>query len=236
MPRRAMSLPLHALLVTYFDLLARRPDLSVREHEVGVGGLLAEDDARQLPVDVAAFYRACDGIRFTWVFRDHLEDADKFSPGYRGGRLNMHPFGASGVRWWPRDEWAHGEYAQSLVLDQMVEEGLARLVFDEGETPAEARVVFDIANRPDLIPMGTFNNYLTTGARRGFVWYWQNSGYWEAEDLLGRLRALSLPAETPVPEVLAALEQRGATPEQARALHVWLGVDVNLLLPRGEST
>lgn len=226
-----MSVPLHELLVAYFDLLAARPDITVREHEVGVGGLLTDDDARQLPAEVADFYRACDGVRFTWIFTDHLDEADRFSPGHRGGRLNLEPIGARGVRWWPRDEWAHGEYAQSLVLDAMVEEGRARLVYDEGEAPADARVVFDAATRPDLVAMGSLRDYLTHGARRGFVWYWQLPGSWEAEDLLSRLRALSLPVETPVPEVLAALERRGATAAQARALYDWLGVDVLLLVP-----
>jgi hypothetical protein len=63
------------------------------------------------------------------------------------------------------------------------------------------------------------------------VWYWQKRGYWEADALVARLTAGSLPSTTPADEVVAGLQARGLDPTEAQALQRWLGPDAVLLLP-----
>lgn len=63
------------------------------------------------------------------------------------------------------------------------------------------------------------------------MWYWQKRSYWEAEAILARLTAASLPSTTPVDEVVAGLCARGLEPTEAQAVQRWLGRDAVLLLP-----
>lgn len=89
-----------------------------------------------------------------------------------------------------------------------------------------ARIVYGV-EEPILFDSAT--QYLTEGARRGFEQGWQSA--FKYEETYSALGKMSLDRATPLPDVIAALVARGATPEMAADLTEWLGQDVVLLLP-----
>ena len=118
------------------------------------------------------------------------------------------------------------------MFDDLVAEGSTMLSYDPGEDPTEAILVFDDANDVQRYPMGTVSEYLTQGARLGFVWYWPRTTYWEARAFTKRLFDASLPRSTPAPEVVAALVAKGLSAAEAAGMVAWLGEDAVILLPK----
>lgn len=106
------------------------------------------------------------------------------------------------------------------------------LSYDPGESPTDAILVFDDANDVERFPMGTVTEYLTRGAKLGFVWYWPRTTYWEARSFTKRLFEASLPRKTPKPKVVAALVAKGLSEAEAAGMVEWLGEDAVILLPK----
>ncbi len=92
--------------------------------------------------------------------------------------------------------------------------------------------MFDDANDVQRYPMGTVNEYLTNGAKLGFVWYWPRREYWEAREFTKRLFDASLPRSTSAPEVVAGLVDKGLSEREAEAMVAWLGEDAVILLEK----
>ena len=89
---------------------------------------------------------------------------------------------------------------------------------------------FENSNDDAFTPFGSFEAYVTAGAKRAFEWYWQAH---EAGDHSERLLDASVPSGTPPAELTALLVAQGAEPAMAEALVTWLGDDVRILLERG---
>ena len=81
----------------------------------------------------------------------------------------------------------------------------------------------------------SLTDYLTVGARRGFVSYWpnldsqlRNTPYQQ----FAALKSHSLPAETPLAEILRRLHGAGVNQQIAADLVAWLGSDLSLYFQR----
>ncbi len=79
--------------------------------------------------------------------------------------------------------------------------------------------------------MGSLTDYLTLGARRGFVSYWPNitaNVRNTPADSLAVLRKHSLDEQTPKEDILLRLHKFGIDEARARDLWDWLGSDLSL--------
>ena len=221
------------LLLAYLRVFAQRPDVFVVDHRLG-----APTTSRtllrlhgQVPPEVLALASHVGALEFTWVFDADKADREGFSKGYRGGRLCFPGF--ENFRWWKRPkEWDWVDFDSQTMFDDLVAEGSTMLSYDPGESPTEAMLVFDDANDVQRYPMGTVTEYLTRGAKLGFVWYWPRRTYWEARDFTSRLFDASLPRTTPAAEVTTALVGKGLSPAEAAGMVAWLGEDAVILLPK----
>ena len=227
------GLTIGRLLGCWLRLFAERPDVFVRRHTVGAptpSGVLARL-AHQVPPDVLAFAAEVGPLDFVWVFADGVEDMDGSSEGYNGGRIHL--VGFERFRWWDRPaDWDYETWQASAMFDDIVAEGNTQLSYDPGETGLDAILVFDDANDCERYPMGTVPEYLTEGARRGFVWYWPKKDYWEANGYVARLFDASWSRRTPAAEVVAGLCAAGLSEVEAAAVQRWLGPDAVILLPK----
>src|SRR5690606_15299050 len=215
---------LHAKLELFFRLFARRPDVHVWVSRV----IPRASPAPQLPADADALLGTRSSC-FAWSF-DPPEPGDERPEG-NGGRLWLDA--GHGEGWQSQDErWLDG-VASSLLIDDVVAEGLGLLVVDEGGAITDARPAFHDANDEALYRYASLEDYLTQGARKGFVWYWASPGSRDAADVLEQLHEGSLPAGTEPAVLRARLEAQGAALEEAEALWRWLGDDARLLVPAG---
>ncbi len=83
--------------------------------------------------------------------------------------------------------------------------------------------------------MGSLTDYLTLGARRGFVSYWPNivpGLHNTPADSLATLRKHSLDDKTPKDDLLSRLRKRGVDEVRAQDLWDWLGSDLALYFQR----
>ncbi|MFT5584811.1 MAG: hypothetical protein ACI9VR_002398 [Cognaticolwellia sp.] len=78
----------------------------------------------------------------------------------------------------------------------------------------------------------TAEDYLTKGAKLGFVWTWQLGEGPHPRRMIDRLLKASTDPRTSRSELLSMLVNRGATEAQADGLSRWLGDDVVFLLPK----
>lgn len=221
-----MALPLPRLLRAWARAFAARRDVFIVDSRFEPG-IEAGPALGDLPPDAAAFARACGGVELTWVFDEDKEKRDGFSKGYRGGRLNLRLDGA----WYPRAGWEWVDLDEHAMLDDMVEEAGTWLVTRNGAPRSKAALLFHPSSGPEGVRVfRSLEEYLTEGARRAFVWYWQKPGYWEADEFVGRLREGSIAEDTPAEEIARALEARGIEAEEATALVEWLGAQAALLV------
>jgi hypothetical protein len=221
------------LLLCYLRLFRQRPDVFVVDDHFA-----APTSSRtllrlhgQVPPEVLALGAVVDALEFTWVFDAEKDGRDGSSKGYNGGRLCLR--GLERFSWGKRPkshDWV--TYDSQAMFDDLVAEGLTMLAYDPGEAPTEAMLVFDDSNDVERYPMGTVSEYLTRGAKLGFVWYWPRTSYWEARDFTKRLFDASLPRNTPKPTVVAALVAKGLSEAEANGMVAWLGDDAVILLPK----
>lgn len=218
------------LLLRYLRVFAQRPDVEVVKNvqrKPATGKQLVRLRSL-LPPDVLSCAAELGGLEFTWVFKDKAAERTNFSAGYNGGRINL--VGFQGFRWYKKPADWEGSWDSSAMFDNLVEEGNTRLYFDPGEKPTQAALMFDDANDCDRFSMGSVNDYLTHGAKAGFVWYWPRSGYWEARAFTKRLFDHALPRDTSTAATIAALVKEGLTEAEARGISTWLGDAAVILL------
>lgn len=219
------------LLLRYLRVFAQRPDIEVVKNQQGtpVTGRSLVRLRSLLPPDVVACAAELGALEFTWVFKDKAAERTNFSAGYNGGRINL--VGFQGFRWFKKPaDWDSATWDSNAMFDNLVEEGNTRLFFDPGEKPTQAALMFDDANDCDRFSMGSVNDYLTHGAKAGFVWYWPRSGYWEAKAFTKRLFDSSLPRDTSASVTIDALVEKGLTEAEARGISTWLGDAAVILL------
>ncbi len=231
--RATWGLTLGELLHLWVRLFTRRADIVVRTHDEAppLADYPLGWNANALPPEVLAFAAEHGSLNFCWYLKDRASVVAESSEGYNGGKLRL--LGVERVRWSPKSEdWQYGDWEAQLQIDRMVEEGVTFLAYRHGETPVQAHVEFDSANDCERYPMGSLEEYLTLGAKRAFVWYWQQDD-WEGKEFREELEEASLPRDTPPEQLMAALVASGISEREASALHRWLGSDVVLLLPTG---
>ena len=218
------GLTIAQLLRCWIRVFSTRPDIHVLHDTVGapVSASTLAALASLLPADVHAFAAESGPLHFCWVFADRLAEVAQSEEGYNGGRINLVGFEA--VRWYP--SFARGS---AMMFDELQPEGSSFLFHDRDSSPSAAAISFH--NLSDRYNQGGVASYLTAGAASAFVWYWPKRGYWEAEALVARLAAASLPRTTPADEVVAVLRARGLDELEAQAVQRWLGPDATLLLP-----
>jgi hypothetical protein len=228
-----LGFPIPHLLLAYLRVLAQRPDVFVVDQHLG-----APTSSRTLlrlhgavPPEVLALASHIGSLEFTWVFDSDKDGREGFSKGYKGGRLCFPGF--ESFRFWKRPaEWDWVDFDSQAMFDDLVAEGSTMLSYDPGQDPTEASLVFDDSNDVERYPVGTVSQYLTRGAKLGFVWYWPRADYWEARDFTQRLFDASLPRTTPAAEVVAALVDKGLPQAEAAGMVAWLGEDAVILLPK----
>lgn len=221
------------LLRLWIRLFAQRPDIYVRTNTHGAPTSTATVAAltQRLPPDILALAAGSGPLHFCYVFADQREGMDGSSEGYNGGRINL--VGFKHFRWWDRPaEWDFVSFKAQAMFDELQAEGSTMLSHDPGESETDALLVFDDANDCERHPMGTSEEYLTQGARRGFVWYWPKLEYWEANDFVAKLFKGSIPRTSPEAAIRSALVARGLDAAEADSMWRWLGRDAVLLIPK----
>lgn len=220
-----LSLP--KLLQAWVKLFAQRKDLLISHNVAGAPAAVSVLASLRVdfPAWLVAFVAEQPPLHFTWAFSEDEEELEGSSLGAHGGRINLVP--AKNYRWHDKPEdWDWVDFKAQTMFDDLQAEGSTMLSYNPDEKPTDAILVFDDANDNERFPMGTAEDYFTLGAKRGFVWYWQNGG----GEHLERLVEKSLPASTPPAELTKALVARGASAAEAAALIKWLGKDASLLV------
>lgn len=231
-------------LRVYMDLFLRRSDIETLSREVTVP--TTPPRAELLPPDVVGLRQELTSLTFTWRFADALPEEVSSSHPSRHGGLWLGPLDVF--------SWRESSDADWRYIDEDADES-ARLGGEPGSTEAFHLIVpwespqvttragayigvtafIDGGGCETHTRFPSLEAYLTLGARKGFVEEWD---FWwvEDEDIMDALELWlwerSLPRETPREVILARLEARGASPEDARALFEWLGEDVVVLLER----
>ncbi len=227
------GLTLGGLLHAYLRAFAQRPDVYVRDNrETGVAKQSVLDGLRgQLPGELLAFFAEVGALRFCWVFEDGKAEMHNSDEGYNGGLI--HFLGAQGFRWYP-NSWDREYYPheKEAVIEELYPEGNTKLCYNPDEDPTQAWLAFDDANEGAYVPMGTLEEYLRKGAKRGFTWYWQARNSGKSKHFTQRLLDASMPLDTPEDEVVAGLVSKGLSETEAKALVRWLGDEAVILLPR----
>jgi|GEM_PF-2090860 len=224
------GLPLGALVRAYLRAFARRKDVVVRECKLSgpcPWGRLGHRH-RKMPHWTLSLFAELDETHFCWVFEDAKADIDKYSPGYNGGLLHL----ASAHRfdWTKRPAaWTAETYDQDSMVDELYSEASTFLRIEPGEKKTDARLVFTDADDPQTFE--SWEEYLTRGARRGFVWYWQLPDSGVPTALVDKLYAHSLPRDTPAKTVVDKLQKLGLSSLEAEGIVAWLGQDAVILLP-----
>lgn len=223
------GLTLPKLIAAWTQVFARRKDVVITHNQAGAPAAVGVVSSLQVsfPDWLVAFASEQPPLHFTWAFAEDKDDLEGYSLGSKGGRINLVP--AKNYRWHDKPEdWDWVNFKAQTMFDDLQAEGSTMLSYDPNEKPTDAILVFDDANDNERFPMGNVEDYFTLGAKRGFVWYWQNGG----GEHLERLVDHSLPAKTPAAEVQKRLAAQGATAEEAAALVKWLGKDATLLLEK----
>ena len=221
------------LLRLWIRLFAQRPDIHVRTNTHGAPTSTATVAAltQRLPPDILALAAGSGPLHFCYVFADQREGMEGSSEGYNGGRINL--VGFKHFRWWDRPaEWDFVSFKAQAMFDELQAEGSTMLSHDPGESETDALLVFDDANDCERHPMGTSEEYLTQGARRGFVWYWPKLEYWEANDFVAKLFKGSIPRTSTEAAIRSGLVARGLDAAEADSMWRWLGRDAVLLIPK----
>lgn len=224
-----MAVPLSARLGAFLELFALRKDVHVASNLVlsGLSSREAKKLETELPSELFAFARDFGGADFSWALAERVGELAGFSEGSRGGRLNIRSFRK--LEYVAPEEWE--PWAKKITaragFDVFVAEGQTWLVHQKGKSKTEAVLMFN--EDSTLTKMGSLEEYLTLGARRAFVWYWQVDDA-EGRAMLDTLLARSMPTSTPAPKLQDLLVQRGASAQMADALISWLGKDVVVLL------
>jgi BRCT domain type II-containing protein len=230
---KRLGMTVGQLLLLYVRVFAKRPDIYVTHNVIGAptsDRTLRRLDG-QVPADVLSLGAEVGPLHFCYVLEEFKDDREGSSEGYRGGRINL--LGLEKFRWWDRPtEWDWCTYKQQEMWDSLQAEGSTMLSYEPDEQPHEAMLIFDDANDVERHPMGGVCEYLTIGAKRGFVWYWPKSEYWEAREFTQRLFDRSLAKTTPEKQIIAGLIEQGLSDVEAKAMHRWLGRDAVILLPK----
>lgn len=226
------GLTLPELLRCWLRLFAMRPDIDVRAASIGAPtpSRTLASLVRRLPPEALALAAGCGAVHFWWICADARKGMKVLRAGHDGGHLNL--VGFKDFHWWarPADRDLQRWWLQAMFDEQV--ESSTYLSHDEDEPETEAVLVFDDVDDGKRYPMGTVEEYLTLGARRGFVGYWPKPEHREANDLVARLFERSVPRDTPEANIRAGLVARGLTASEAAAVWRWLGRDAVLLLPR----
>jgi hypothetical protein len=198
-------------LKSWFELFAKREDIDVsRPLELAP----PPESIAAFPREAANFARLTGGVSFRYTLRD-------CPPGqFDGGFLYLSLDGYEGDVYLSIPDFGTVEHACELDLDREGTGNMAWFILQADEP-------FIVWSVEDPVRFTSLSDYLTRGARNAFCYptCWQRGG-------VSPLVARSLPKSTPLPEVRAALVQRGATPDVADDLIRWLESDVVLLLPR----
>ncbi len=220
-----MTLP--QMLLKYFTLFSKRPDVFVTNHNIGpaASSKLLLRWQTEAPPEWLALRAELGLVHFSWVFQAHKAERDQYSEGYRGGRIYLTE--PERFRWWPPQDYQKDEgFKEDAVFDDFVNEGRALLSYNPDQKPTEATLIFDNTNDCVRHPLSGIFRYLQKGACAGFTWYWQmNPGEFTAE-----LFGASLSKKTPPEEVEQLLQKQGLTAPEAKALRLWLGDSAVILL------
>ncbi len=215
------------LLLRYLAIFAERADVAVTMNKPGApadAALLRKYEG-QVPPFLLALCGDVGSLHFCWVFEDLKGEKLKWSEGFNGGRINLK--GLKDFRWWDRPkEWDWVTFKAQSMFEDLQAEGSTMLSLEPGQKQVDAALVFDNSNDVKRHPMGTWESYVTTGARRGFTWYWQSGD----NEFTKRLFASSPPVTTPAADVIKGLVDRGASDAEAKALQKWLGPEAVILL------
>lgn len=232
------GLPLGQLLLKYIQVFSQRPDVFVFEQKIG--GPLDNKGLRyfdgQLPPALLALLTEVNALEWNWMLAEEKAERGQWSKGYKGGRIELRGVRPGYVMWHPIPDWRkeYEDYAEELVFDDFVAEGMTWFSRDKGQTRAQASLIFDNANDCVRHPLGSLEDYLTRGAKAAFTWYWQ-MGDWEGTGFRGTLLARSVPADTDAATLQSLLEAKGLSAPEAKALMAWLGEDVRVLLHESET-
>lgn len=236
--REQWGATLDELLLAYIQVLSQRRDLVVtgvkRRRKTGRWQLSYWTNVKAaLPDEVLALFYHFGGIQFHYVFEEHASTTSSFSEGYRGGHINL--VGINNFNWIGMEDWQKNDddvldFQGAGLFDYLQPEGYCDLSYGKDEKSKDAGVVFDRSSDVSRVSVGSVEAYLTRGAKAGFVWYWPNQGYWEAEEFKARLFERALPRDTPREVVEQKLVEKGLDAGMAHAMYEWLGQDTVILL------
>lgn len=226
MNEHGMTLP--QLLLKYFQIFAKRPDVFITNNKQGrpasTSTLLRLRG--NVPKEWLALHSEIGALHFGWVFTKDKASRAEFSEGYNGGRI-VFPDPET-FRWWPRQDWQaeHFDFKEDALFDDFVNEGLTKLSYGPDEDRTTAMLIFDNANDCKRHTQGSIWSYLRDGARAGFTWYWQM----DPAEFTDALFQASLPRDTPPALVEELLQKQGLSASEARGMRSWLGNAAVILL------
>ena len=133
--RDKWGLTLGELLKCWVRVFAQRPDVFVRTNKLGppAPAKVLDRLAPVLPAHALAFAAEIGKSEFCWILRDRKEEMDSSSRGYNGGRLNLNGFAA--FEWYPRPQDWVGTYDSTYLIDELVQEGVTLLSYEEVRRP-----------------------------------------------------------------------------------------------------
>ena len=243
-----MSLSLANRLFAYIELFSKRTDIKSFEFETdwdhkGLGYSGLKKLRTKMNPELLAFVKGLNGVTFTWAFQDKADQVDEFVPGGCGGRINIRDLGPEEFYFEPGTNWYIDASSAASVLkfeEQIADQALVFLALKE-ETSSSKDTFLFFWNYPEQegADLGSIEEYLTTGAKRGFVLYWQEMEFnATATEFVEKLYSQSLPLETPSEEVIQRLKKLvtddlhpiGTPDEIAKSMVDWLGSHAVILL------
>ena len=227
-----MTTSLAKRLLTLFSLLRHRSDLKFVDYSTGTGELPTVVDQihwdGRIPEDFRSFAREVSSLVCTYT-GPARPDGEPISGGIN---LDMKagPGQLDKPEWVPEVDGVAPPVDLWLFCD--VPDDWNGESTNLALTPGGAVMLY-VYDNPRF--MGSFTEYLTLGARRGFVSYWPNLNPYlrnTPADSLATLRAHSLDEKTPKEDILSRLRKFGI--DEARAQDLWdfIGSDLTLYFQR----
>lgn len=227
-----MTTSLAQRVLSLFSLLRHRSDLKFTDYSTGSGELPTVMDQvhwdARIPEDFRAFAREVSSLVCT--YRGPARQDGELISGGINLTLSAGPGELDKPEWVPAVDGKEPEVDLWLfcdVPDDWNGESTNLALLPDG---AAMLYVYD---NPRW--MGSFTEYLTLGARRGFVSYWPNVNQYlrnTPADNLATLRAHSIDEKTPKDDILKRLHKFGIDETRAQDLWDWIGSDLTLYFQR----
>lgn len=227
-----MTTSLAERVLTLYFLLLDRADLQFRHHitrtnRQPAGGDQVDWDPR-IPEDFRLFAREVSYLNYEYLGPEYADG----EPIFGGINLSM----SAGPGDLARPEWVPTIQGTAPPVDLWLFCDVPECWNGESTNlallPDGAAMMYVFENPRWL---GSLTDYLTLGARRGFVANWPNLNpalHNTPAERLAALRAHSLDEKTPQADVFARLRALGIDDVHAQDLWNWIGSDLTLYLRR----